>query len=179
MLSNTILVGERIMLRNIELSDCNEIYLSWLNDNCVNRFLETRLYPQTMQTIIDFVTSIKNSDNSILFAIIDKKSNQHIGNIKLGPIHQLYRYADISYFIGDKAYWNKGLGTEAVKLLCTYGLENLKLHRLQAGVIEGNDASVKVLQKAGFVFEARLKDKFVLEEQFCDHLLYRIISDRD
>jgi len=163
--------GKLVMLRTVELSDCNENYLRWMNDEETNRYMETRWITQTPETILEFVSATQKSDHSILFAIIENVSGRHIGNIKIGPINKLYQYADISYFIGEKDCLNEGLATEAVQLICEYGFETLQLHRVQAGCIEGNNASIRVLEKAGFRVEGRQKDKFILNGKRADHIL--------
>ena len=90
-----ILESDTFYLRNISLDDCNENYLSWMNDSEINKFLESRFTVHTIDSLKDFVISMNNSNNNILFAIVDKESDKHIGNIKLGDIHPVHKYADI------------------------------------------------------------------------------------
>ena len=106
MLYNAVIKGEKINLRTVEISDCKQYYLDWLNDKEVNQYLETRWTKQSIDKIKDFVQSIRDSRDSYLFAIIFK--GKHVGNIKIGPIHLKYKCADISYFIGDKTVWGGG-----------------------------------------------------------------------
>ena len=56
----------RIYIRTIELSDCSDVYLGWLNDERVNRFLETRWEAQSLSKIRVFVENIRNSTHSYL-----------------------------------------------------------------------------------------------------------------
>ena len=88
MISKKVLVGKKIILRTVSESDCNNAYISWMNDYETNYYMETRWNEQTLETIIDFVNSVAKSQDSYLFAIIDQSSSTHIGNIKLGPINQ-------------------------------------------------------------------------------------------
>src|SRR5690606_30548095 len=81
-----ILTGKNIFLMPIVLADCTERYLSWLQDPEINQYLETRWSPQNMQSIEQFVESMLDDPNNYLFAIRDLTTEQHIGNIKLGPI---------------------------------------------------------------------------------------------
>lgn len=152
----------------------NELF--GMNDYETNRFMETRWSTHNQETITAFVQSIRQSQDSYLFAIIENKSCKHIGNIKIGPINKRYGYADISYFIGDPDFRGLGLAKDAVEVICKFGFSELMLHRIQAGVIVGNPASEEVLLSCGFQLEGRLRDKFVVEGHYADHLLYGLIS---
>lgn len=43
-----------------------------------------------------------------------------------------YNYADISYFIGEKLLWGKGVDSEVIRLITDYGFSKLKLHKIEA-----------------------------------------------
>lgn len=176
MRTDDVLHGKLVSLRCIQESDCQNYYLNWLLDYQVNSYLETRLSKQTMETVQSFVKSVIESDHSVLFAIIENSTKKHIGNIKIGPIHKEYRKADVSYFLGDKQSWGKGYASEAVALLVDYGFNSLKLHRLQAGIIEGNSASGRVLEKSGFQIEGHLKQEILCEGKWQDHIIYGLIN---
>lgn len=158
MIISKILEGEKIVLRQIELSDCTERYVEWLNDPEVNQYLETKWVEQSLETVEDFVRAQRQNDDSILWAIITKEGLTHIGNIKIGPINKHHHHADISYFIGEKDYWGKGIATEAIQLVTEYGLNELKLHKLEAGTYEDAIGSQKALEKNGYVKEGVLKE---------------------
>lgn len=162
MLYDKPLIKSSLSLRMAELEDCNETYLSWLKNPKVNQYLETRWEEQNISKITAYVESIRNSAHSYLFAITCEA--RHIGNIKIGPIHPIYGYADISYFIGDTAYWGRGIASASIELVTTFAFSNLGLNRLQAGVIEGNTASEKVLIKNGYKKEGTFREKFRLRQ---------------
>lgn len=178
MVYDQCLVGEKIYLRTIEPTDCNSTYLAWMQDEETNRYMETRWVEQTLEIISDFVDNIRASKDSILFAIIEKGTEKHIGNIKIGPINSYNHWADISYFIGDKSARGKGYAKEAVKLICHFGFSKLHLHRLQAGLIEGNLGSEHTLRQNGFQYEGRLAEKCFLTstETYADHLLFGLLN---
>jgi ribosomal-protein-alanine N-acetyltransferase len=67
-------------------------------------------------------------------------------------------WGSIGYDLNDK-HWNKGIITEAIKAVTDYGFDELQLHRIEAEVIPGNDASELVLIKNNFSFEGTLRDK--------------------
>lgn len=179
MILNEQLEGNHIVLRAVVEKDCNETYVSWMNDYETNYFMETRWNEQSKKTIIEFVKTISKSQDSYLFAIVEKSSGIHIGNIKIGPIIYQYKYADISYFIGEKKYRGLGYAKEAIGLICDFAFIDLCLHRIQAGVVEGNIISEKTLISKGFMLEGRLRQKFIREGKYLDHLIYGLINERE
>jgi len=177
MITNTVLKRNNVLLRAVTIDDCNETYLNWLNETTINQYLETRWTTQSIESIKDFVKSIRESDHSYLFAII--VDGKHIGNIKIGPIHHHYQYADISYFIGEKSYWGKGIATDAIFLITDFGFKILKLNRIQAGAFADNIGSLKALEKNGYKKEAVLRKQIFVNvgDQFQDHIIYGILKD--
>ena len=98
--------GEKIALRPLREEDINDTYLSWLNDGEVTKYLETGTFPVTADELRKFYEAISKSKTDVLFAIIDKSTDTHIGNIKLGGINWVHRFADLGIMIGDKISWH-------------------------------------------------------------------------
>ena len=79
--------------------------------------------------------------------------------------------ADVSYFIGDKNYWGRGIATKCVNSVVKYGIEFLFLKRIGAGYYELNIGSEKVLKKCGFNFEGRRISDVKFEGKRIDSIL--------
>ena len=157
------------------MADCTEKYVNWLNDSEVNKYLESRLSAQTPETIEQFVLNTLDSRDNYMFAIVYKKSNEHIGNIKIGPIHPIYKNSFVGYLIGDKSYWGKGLASEAVYLAAKFCFDVLSLHKVNAGVYAPNTGSIRVLTKLGFKNEACIRDDVFLDGEYLDMLRYGVL----
>lgn len=168
MIYSNILKSDRLnlYLRSLSEQDCTQKYLSWLENPKINRYLETRLTKQSLEKIKAFVNTINESDHSYLFGIF--YNDTHIGNIKLGPIHPEYHFADISYFIGEISEQGKGFATEAVRLLCDFGFRIKKLHRISAGGYATNLATKRVLEKNEFIFEGIYREKIYVNNTYID-----------
>ena len=145
--------------------DCNKKYLKWLNDLNVNQFLETRWKKQNIKSIKKFVSEINKSNYSYIFGIINKETNEHIGNIKIGDINVFHKNAEIGYFIGEKKNWGKGYSTEAIKLISNYCFKNLKLKYVKALVYENNIGSLKALKKNGYKVDGNFINKIVYKNK--------------
>jgi len=79
--------------------------------------------------------------------------------------------AEMGYWLGE-AFWGRGITTDAVKALTRHAIAAHGLTRVYAVPFEWNPASARVLEKAGFACEARMRRSVVKEGQILDSLLY-------
>ncbi|MFB4166860.1 GNAT family N-acetyltransferase [Virgibacillus sp. JSM 102003] len=120
-----------------------------------------------------------NQDRDYFFGIFNNDGNGLVGTINL---FQVVRGSIQSAFIGyflDKKHNGKGFTTEAVKLLVEYGFEELRLHRIEAGVMPHNAGSIRVLEKSGFHKEGIAKKNVKINGQWEDHQVLAIINPKD
>jgi RimJ/RimL family protein N-acetyltransferase len=153
--------GTSVYLRLATLADCTLRYVNWLADSDVNVYLETRWSPQTLESVRAFVAGMLESRVDYLFAIMRASDDLHIGNIKVGPIHSVHAFADVSYFIGDRSCWGRGYATEAIRLATDFGFGRLGLHRVQAGCYDSNRGSLRALEKAGLRREGTFREQLI------------------
>lgn len=173
--TDLIIKGKRIYLREIRISDANQNYLNWMRDYEVNRYLESRFQSWTIKKLKAFIKKIKNNPDYIFWAVILKENGRHIGNIKLGPIDSNHGFGDIGIIIGEKAYWGKGLATEAIKLAVSFAFNKLKLHKLTAGSYVNNIGSIKAFENAGFFLEGIRKKQYFYKGRYKDSVLLGIV----
>ena len=158
------LEGKHIYLREVRRSDISIFseYYNWMNDPEATKYVEFRFRPQTTDDLTSYIEEHNSNPSLWLFAIIlksDMTPETHIGNIKLGPVNWIHRYAEISLVIGKK-FWGKGYGTEAIKLVSDFAFNILGLHKLTAGAYTENIASIKAFQKVGFETEGEIKEMY-------------------
>ena len=169
--------GKRIYLREVTERDVNSTYYAWLCDPEITKYLECRFFPQSMERIREYVDSLKSPDN-VFLAIETKEGGVRLGNIRLGPINWIHRFSEIGLIIGEKDYWNKGYGTEAISLVRDYAFSKLSLHKLTAGCYLDNIASIKAFEKAGFVREGLLRCQYLTEwSRYCDEAILGCLAD--
>lgn len=98
-----------------------------------------------------------------------------IGNCSLFGIDWHCRSAELGIMIGEKSYWNKGYGTEAVHGLVRYGFKTLNLHRIWLRVFTTNPRAVRAYEKAGFTMEGRFRQGMYQDGKYVDVLLMSIL----
>lgn len=175
-LDRPFLLGENIYLRPLDMDDVNDNYLHWINDEEVIQYLATT-FPITREGLENFVKSILNNHNFSFFAIIEKETNNHIGNVKLGPIDWINRTANFGLMLGEKSSWGKGYANEAFNLLLKYAFKTLNLHKLWDIAADSHIASIKSLEKVGIKIEAKLSQHSFKNGKYEDAVVVSITSD--
>lgn len=107
--------------------------------------------------------------------IIEKASGGRIGVVAFYFYKPEHRKAEIGFWLFPD-YWNKGLITEALKAVIHYCQTEKGIHRLEAFVEEGNGASSRVLEKAGFVHEGTMRDCERKDDRYVSLLVYALLS---
>ncbi len=114
---------------------------------------------------------IANRDTSMISLAIET-AGEAVGGIGVVFKDDVYQHtAEIGYWLGE-AYWNRGLTSRAVVAVSDYAFEHCDIIRLYAGVFEHNTASARVLEKAGYALEARLRKGIIKDGQVMDELIY-------
>ncbi|MCA1627226.1 MAG: GNAT family N-acetyltransferase [Acidobacteria bacterium] len=86
------------------------------------------------------------------------------------------RSAEIGYWLGEE-FWGRGIATEALIAVTDYAFSNYDVCRLYAHVFDWNRASARVLEKAGYEFEGRMKNSVTKDGQTIDQLMYAVIRE--
>lgn len=168
--------SERLVLRLPRMDD----FESWVAVRAASRsFLEPwePLWPADDLTRGAFrhrvarVEAEAKADSGYAFLIFSTKGLL-LGGITLSNVRRrAAQMGTLGYWMGaDHA--GKGIMTEAVGILSTHGFSELKLHRLEAACIPENIASVRVLEKAGFIREGVARDYLAIAGKRRDHLLF-------
>lgn len=157
------LTSKRLVLKKLSENDATEIYAKWLNDPAINRFLETRHAQHSIETCRSFIDACNADTGCFLYGIFVNHGQTHIGNIKLGPIDQLYSVGQIGLFIGEKSHWGAGYAAEAIAEITRFAFAELNLARLEAGCYEDNLGSLRAFLKSGFSVEGFLRKKYTID----------------
>ena len=84
--------------------------------------------------------------------------------------------AEIGYWLGEE-FWGRGIATEAVRAVTGHAFACFDVVRVYAGAFEWNDASMRVLEKAGYTREARLRKAITKDGRTIDLMLYAIVRE--
>ncbi|MDD5005729.1 MAG: GNAT family protein [Candidatus Omnitrophica bacterium] len=160
------LVGKKIYLRPFDMSDLNGKYIQWINDCDVTKFMDDP-FPKTRENLEEYVKNISKDPNYVFFAVIEKKTDKHIGNAKIGPINWIHRRTGFGRMLCKEA-WGKGYGTEAMRLMIEYAFEKLNLNRIIDHGVVDNLPSIKSNEKAGLDNEGIIREYVYSNGKYCD-----------
>lgn len=173
------LQGGRVYIRAVDEAD-GDAFFHYLIDN--RRFLEpwepTR--PREHFTrggyegVIRAALADARADRAYRFGIYENESAALVGQLSLSNVSRgAWQNATLGYSVG-RDHTNKGFATDGVKLALRFAFDHARLHRVQAGALPRNTASIKVLEKAGFRHEGESVRYLKINGVWEDHVMYAI-----
>ena len=161
----------KVFLRELLHADVTDYYLSWFKDGVVTSFLEVDGNALTQKMVTDYIDEGIATKNYYMYAICLIENNQHIGNLKVGPINRKHAIADLVCVIGDKNYWGMGLATEAITLGNKIAFEKYNIRKLHGQIYADNIGSIKAYCKAGWIIEGVIKGRYLVNGKQMDQVL--------
>jgi RimJ/RimL family protein N-acetyltransferase len=166
-----------VTLRNWKIEDALDLATLLNNKKIQDNLRDGLPYPYTEKDAEDFINFVLHAEKEMqyIFAICyDKKAVGCIGVHRKDNIHRLT--GELGYYIAEP-FWGKGITTEAVRQICDYVFENTDIVRIFAEPYVTNEASWRVLEKAGFQFEGTLRKNAIKNGQLLDMKLYSRIKE--
>ncbi len=166
-----------IAIRKWKTEDAYDLAQALNNKKILNNLRDGIPYPYTESDALIYITSMLNTQNDSSYAwaiTVDGKAIGSIGALRKENIHR--QTAEIGYYIAEQ-YWGKGIGTKALLSACSYIFENTDIIRIFAEPFAHNNASCRILEKAGFVLEGVLRKNAVKNGKIVDMKMYALIKD--
>lgn len=149
--------GELVELRAIDREHL-PTYARWMRDPEVKQTLATALMPVTMDDEEAWYRSVVADERNHAFGIHLLDDGRLIGNCSLRTRDPRHRGAEFGIVIGEKDCWGKGYGTDALRICCRVGFDELNLHRIHLYVFDFNERGRRAYARAGFREEGRLRE---------------------
>ena len=167
--------GDGFALRPWREADADDLVFH-ANDAQVARNLGERFpHPYAIEDAHAFIAHALHLHSEKALAI--EINGEACGGVGVHPGEGVERHsAELGYWLG-RAYWGEGIATAAVRALVPHALRELRLYRLQARVFADNPASMRVLERCGFVHEAVLRRLVVKGERLLDMHIFAITRD--
>ena len=149
--------------------------LAWANDPELMRLMDRRRVVSESEHEAWF-QAMAHRDDRVYFAIETADPAAHVGNVWLSAIDAKHRKAELHIVVGDAAARDRGLGAEAIDLLCRHAFEQLHMHRIYAYVLSINPGARRAFERAGFTLEGTLRDDRWSGDRFVDAFLLARVS---
>ncbi|MDR0286812.1 MAG: GNAT family N-acetyltransferase [Clostridiales bacterium] len=168
----------RVHLREWKTDDAPDLADVINNRKVLDNLRDGIPYPYTEKDAAEFIAATLSAEKDTQYAFAICYDDKVVGSIGVFRKDNVHRYtAEMGYYIAEP-YWGNGIMTEAVRQMCAYVFENTDIVRVFAEPYAHNNASCRVLEKAGFQFEGVLRQNAVKNGQFADMKRYSVIRDR-
>lgn len=150
---NQIFESERLQFRIFNSSDVETLF-SIHSEEEVKRWIPNEHYEdkeETLDAIDFFAECVNNNKLPFVVGIILKETRELIGDTGVNFVEGKEDEVEIGYIISQK-YAGKGYATEAVKAMSMFVANNFDIKVLYGRVMKGNFVSIRVMEKAGFIF---------------------------
>ncbi|MDD5659284.1 MAG: GNAT family protein [Actinomycetota bacterium] len=148
----------KVVIRPLTKNDLAQT-IKWLKDPEVNKFLTNDFNKLTLEQETGWLKEMNGSLIDFVFAIDDKKSKKYIGNCGIHKVNWENKTCEFGIVIGDKNYWEKKFGSDAIKAAIKFAFDKLNLLKIKLYVYEYNTRAINAYKKHGFeVKEILIKD---------------------
>jgi RimJ/RimL family protein N-acetyltransferase len=119
----------------------------------------------------------KAGTNQFTFPLRTIEDDRLIGFVGLFAIKWNHGEAWLGIGLGERAYWGRGYGTDAVRLILCYAFDELNLHRVSLDVFEYNQRAIRAYEKAGFTIEGRARGEVLRQGRRWDVITMGILRE--
>ncbi|WP_339063454.1 GNAT family protein [Tepidibacillus marianensis] len=168
---------KKVRLREHRKEDVQQAQ-TYINDPEVKGLLHPGVpYPYTLEDEQKWYESISATKELYSFAIETLSDHKYIGGCGINKVDWKNSVAVVGIFIGDKEYWSKGYGTDAMKVLVRFIFEQMNIHRIQLHVFSFNKRAVKSYENCGFKEEGVLRKAIYRDGEYHDEIAMGILRE--
>ncbi len=179
-MNTSLFQGELVRLTAMNPESDAELFARWASDSEYLRLLDTTpAYPWPAKRIKEELEKLveKEGLRDFNFTIRALADDRPIGFIELDGIEWAHGEGFVGIGIGEREAWNKGYGTDAMRVILRYAFMELNLHRVSLDVFEYNPRAIRSYEKAGFVVEGRQREFLDREGKRWDFIYMGILRE--
>ena len=157
MLNNDLFRGELVRLVVEDPQKIAEIYSRWLRDSEYWRLMASEAaYTASIRAVKTWIEKDFEKDPpASMFLIRTLEDDRLIGDVGLDPVRDGHGDTFLGIGIGEREYWGKGYGSDAMRVILRYAFTEQNLHRVSLNVFEYNPRAIRSYEKVGFKHEGR------------------------
>ncbi|MFE7313616.1 GNAT family N-acetyltransferase [Streptomyces sp. NPDC057555] len=170
-----MMLGELVKLRPLEPSEADALW-RWHNDPEVMRWMEDGYTEPLAVARKRLAERPGNSYGDVLYGIEVLADAKLVGLVRLRDTEPETGCSWLDVYLGEKEYWGRGYATDALRAMCRYGFEKMRLHKISLHVVTENHAAHHIYRKIGFVEEGRLRQVFRRDGRWYDQFTMGLLE---
>jgi len=169
--------GEKVRFRAYRKEDLEQAQI-YVNDPETKSLLHPGIpYLYTLEDEQKWFETNSATNELYNFAIETISDHKYIGGCGINKIDWKNSVATVGIFIGDKGYWGKGYGTDAMNVLVRFIFEQMNINRIQLFVFSFNPRAIKSYEKVGFQVEGQLRNAIYRNGEYHDEVVMGILKE--
>lgn len=171
-----VLTGQRVRLRGPRDDDVDDVF-ALFSDPAVMRYWSSAPMRSRMQAEgkVEEILEAFERREMLNWLVADRRDDRAIGSCTLFRFDARHRRAEVGYALRSD-HWGRGLASDAVALALDWGFRTLALHRIEADIDPGNDASRRLLLRLGFRCEGLLRERFFVDDEATDSEMWGLLA---
>ena len=168
---------ERLVLRALTPDDAAAIF-AYASDPEVARYVlwEAHRSVEDAKAFLDLTMGRYESGDAPDWGIVYKGDGRLVGTSGFVAWEREHDRAEVGCVL-HRGYWGMGLAAEALRAMISFGFARMGLNRIEARCIAENEASARIIEKAGMSYEGTLRQRELLKGEYRDTKLYAILKD--
>lgn len=161
-----VLQTERLTLRKLSVRDAADLF-DYAKRPDVTRYLTWNPHPDPAYSreYLEYLQGRYSGGMFYDWGIWHKAAAKMIGTCGFTAFNCTHDSAEVGYVLNPE-YWGKGIAAEALERVIRFGFEKLNLHRIEAKFIQGNEQSLRVMEKVGMTFEGYAREAMLVKGKF-------------
>ncbi len=157
---------QRLVLRKMEKSDCRDMF-EYASLPEVTRYLlwEPHVSQRYTYRYLSFIQAKYRAGEFYDWAVCMKDSGRMIGTCGFTSFDMQNNCAEVGYVLNPR-FWHRGIALEALNEVLRFAFLVLDVHRVEAKFMLGNDASRRVMEKAGMTFEGVRRESMLVKGRY-------------
>lgn len=166
---------ERLLLRQFVESDLENVFKGLSDPDIINYYGVSYTTLEETKQQMEFFADLERNGTGIWWAVCSLDNKVFYGAGGLNDLKKEHKKAEIGFWLMTD-FWGQGIMVEAMPLICTYGFENLGLHRIEGLVETDNLNCRRAMQKLGFKHEGTMEDCEIKNGRFISLAIYAKIK---
>ena len=168
--------GEGVRLRAVEEGDL-ALLVRWMNDPEVRHWLHHSDRPDATVESVRGRFGLTGEGFPNLVWMIEVAEGRPVGHVGLLHVDPHHKRAELAISIGEKECWGRGIGTDAIRTVLSFGFEELGLRRIDLHTDADNARGIRCYEKCGFVHEGVMRERRLRYGEPLDMVLMAVLKD--